>query len=88
MSTRNARRKPSRSPALRTADQAKEWLRTIGLSASQFARDNQLSLDAVKDVLGGRSKANFGSRHDAAVALGMKPNPQIPTVSRQTARRG
>jgi gp16 family phage-associated protein len=88
MSTRNTRRKTSRTPALRTADQAKDWLRANGLSASQFARDNKLSLDAVKDVLGGRSKSNFGSRHDAAVALGMKPNPQIPTVSRQKARRG
>lgn len=88
MPTRNVRRKASRTPAVRTADEARQWLRDIGVSASQFARDNDLSLDAVKDVLGGRAKGNFGSRHDAAVALGMKPNPQIPTVSRQTARRG
>ena len=44
MSTRSSRRKPRTTP-LRTAEQAREWLRTNGLSASQFARDKGLSLD-------------------------------------------
>ena len=59
-----------------------------GLSASQFARDKGLSLDAVKEVLNGRSKANFGKAHAAAVALGMKPNPEITTLSHKVTRRG
>lgn len=87
MSTRSSRRKPRTIP-LRTAEQAREWLRTNGLSASQFARDKGLSLDAVKEVLNGRSKANFGKAHAAAVALGMKPNPEITTLSHKVTRRG
>ena len=87
MSTRSSRRK-SRTTPLRTAEQAREWLRTNGLSASQFARDKGLSLDAVKEVLNGRSKANFGKAHAAAVALGMKPNPEITTLSHKVTRRG
>lgn len=87
MSTRSSRRKPRTTP-LRTAEQAREWLRTNGLSASQFARDKGLSLDAVKEVLNGRSKANFGKAHAAAVALGMKPNPEITTLSHEVTRRG
>ncbi len=87
MSTRSSRRKPRTTP-LRTAEQAREWLRTNGLSASQFARDKGLSLDAVKEVLNGRSKANFGKAHAAAVALGMKPNPEITTLSHKVTRRG
>ena len=87
MSTRSSRRKPRATP-LRTAEQAREWLRSNGLSASQFARDKGLSLDAVKEVLNGRSKANFGKAHAAAVALGMKPNPEIATLSHKVTRRG
>ena len=87
MSTRSSRRKPRTTP-LRTAEQAREWLRSNGLSASQFARDKGLSLDAVKEVLNGRSKANFGKAHAAAVALGMKPNPEITTLSHKVTRRG
>ena len=87
MSTRKIRRKPRPIP-LRTAEQAREWLRTNGVSASQFARDKGLSLDAVKEVLNGRSKANFGKAHAAAVALGMKPTPEITTLSHKVTRRG
>ena len=85
MPTRTIRRKPRTIP-LRTADEARQWLRTNGVSASQFARDKGLSLDAVKEVLNGRSKANFGKAHDAAVALGMKPNPEITTLSHKITR--
>jgi gp16 family phage-associated protein len=85
MSTRQIRRKPRPTP-LRTAEQAREWLRTNGVSASQFARDKGLSLDAVKEVLNGRSKANFGKAHAAAVALGMKPTPEIATLSHKVTR--
>lgn len=85
MSTRQIRRKPRTAP-LRTADEARQWLRNNGVSASQFARDHGLSLDAVKEVLNGRSKANFGKAHDAAVALGMKRNPEITTLSHKLTR--
>ncbi len=61
-------------------------MRTNGVSAYQLARDKGLSLDAVKEVLNKRSKANFGKAHDAAVALGMKPSPQIPTLSPKVTR--
>ncbi|KAF1719789.1 DNA-binding protein [Pseudoxanthomonas wuyuanensis] len=85
MSDRKARRKAS---PLRTAEQARAWLRDNGISAAQFARDHNLSLDAVKEVLLGRSKANYGKAHLAAVALGIKRNPQIPTLSPKSTRTG
>lgn len=86
MTPRNSRRATLRKPQLRTAAQARQWLRDNGLSAAQFARDNGLSHHAVKEVLNNRSKANFGQCHLAAVALGMKRNPQNNTVSPKTAR--
>jgi gp16 family phage-associated protein len=88
MSTRNLRRKTKRPAPLRTPEQARQWLRDNGISASEFARQNNLSLDAVKDVLGGRSKANIGKAHLAAVALGIKRNPEIPALSPKSTRCG
>lgn len=86
MSAHTIRRTP-RSIPLRTAEEARQWLRTNGVSASQFARDNGLSLDAVKEVLNGRSKANFGKAHDAAVALGIKRSPEITTMPHKITRQ-
>lgn len=77
--------KPKTLP-LRTAEQARQWLTDQGITATQFARDNKLSIDAVKEVLCGRSKAKFGKSHAAAIALGMKTNPRIATLSRKPPR--
>ncbi len=86
MSTTSISSGKQKTPPLRTAEEARQWLNDQGITATQFARDNKLSIDAVKEVLNGRSKANFGKSHAAAVALGMKPNPRIAALSRKATR--
>ncbi len=86
MSKSNSRCKPAPEAPLRTAEQARDWLLEQGVTATQFARENGLSLDSVKDLLLGRSKARSGKGHAAAVALGMKRNPRIHALSRQAPR--
>lgn len=86
MSNRSKTSKPHPLPPLRTKEQAREWLLEQGLTLTQFARDNGLTLDSVRDVLIGRSKARTGNAHAAAVALGIKRNPLKPAESRERPR--
>jgi gp16 family phage-associated protein len=51
---------------------AKAQLRRQGKTISQFASENGLPYQAVRDVLAGRSVGNFGKAHEAAVKLGIK----------------
>ena len=86
MPTNKNRRNPEQPAKLRTHNQARAWLVEQGITATQVARDNGLSVDAVKDLLLDRSTGRSGKAHDAAVALGMKRNPQMPAQSRATPR--
>lgn len=57
---------------LRTHDEAKEYLRSQGLTAAAWARANGFPVRVVQEVLRDRAKGNYGVAHDVAVALGIK----------------
>jgi len=76
---------------LRTPAQARQHLRDNGITVVEFARQNGLDRHAVNDALRGVGKGNFGKSHEAAVALGIKRDPNSctnPPTSRQTPTRG
>ncbi|MCF3502451.1 DNA-binding protein [Stenotrophomonas maltophilia] len=79
-------------PKLRTPEEARQHLRDMGITVVAFARQNNLDRHSVNDALRGVGKGNFGKSHDAAVALGIKRDPNsctVPATSRQSpAARG
>lgn len=79
----NAKR---RTTALRTAEQARQWLIDNGLSVTAFAEKHGLDRNAVNNALRSTSKCRIGKTHDAAVALGMKAAPDSHTESPKSAR--
>lgn len=81
----NAKRRTT-APALRTKEQARQWLIDNGLSVTAFAEANGLSRHAVNNALRSSSKCRIGKTHDAAVALGMKAAPDSHTDSQRTTR--
>lgn len=79
----NAKR---RTTALRTAEQARQWLIDNGLSVTAFAEKHGLDRNAVNNALRSTSKCRIGKTHDAAVALGMKAAPDSHTDSPVSTR--
>lgn len=59
-------------PVLRTAEQAREWLRSQKMTVTAFAEFHHLSKHAIYKVLDGKHIGTRGAAHKAAVALGMK----------------
>ncbi|MBH1633676.1 DNA-binding protein [Stenotrophomonas maltophilia] len=71
---------------LRTPEEARQFLRDNGITVVEFARQNGLDRHAVNDALRGVGKGNFGKSHQAAIALGIKRDPDSctePANSRQ-----
>ena len=64
---------------LRTHDEAKEYLRSQGLTAAAWARANGFPVRVVQEVLRDRAKGNYGVAHNVAVALGIKAGEMIAT---------
>ena len=60
----------------KTPKTAKAWFRRHGICVAYWADELGLSRWAVKDALRGKNKGNRGAAHNAAVALGLKPNPE------------
>lgn len=50
-------------------------LRAYGVNLRAWCRERNLPYYTVRDVLHGKSKAVRGKAHQAAVALGLKPDP-------------
>jgi gp16 family phage-associated protein len=76
---------------LRTPEEARQFLRDNGITVVEFARQNGLDRHAVNDALRGVGKGNFGKSHQAAIALGIKRDPDSctkPANSRQKPTRG
>lgn len=76
---------------LRTPEEARQFLRDNGITVVEFARQNGLDRHAVNDALRGVGKGNFGKSHQAAVALGIKRDPNSctkPANSRQKPTPG
>ncbi|WP_367278468.1 hypothetical protein [uncultured Amaricoccus sp.] len=51
---------------------ARERLRREGVTVADWAKRNRFPLHAVRAVLYGRNKGNYGQAHGIAVALGVK----------------
>jgi len=62
--------------AVRTPEQAREWIKANGINITTFAQEHGISRFAVVDVLRGHRKGLRGDSHRAAIALGMKRNPK------------
>lgn len=52
------------------------WFRANGVTISHWSREHGFSYDVVKELLYGRNKGVRGESHRAAVALGLKPDPE------------
>lgn len=63
---------------IRSPKQAKQWLRRQGKTVRAFCREHGLDEQAAYEVLSGRQTGHFGKAHQAAVALGIKPDPDNP----------
>ncbi|MGB9669933.1 MAG: DNA-binding protein [Halothiobacillaceae bacterium] len=65
-------------PNLRTPEQARDWLDSLGKTVTEFAAENQLDLFTTYQVLAGTKKGRRGKAHQAAVALGIKQGVVAP----------
>ena len=57
---------------LRTGAEAHAWLIYQGITVSEWARENNVPSNLVRDVMAGRKKCLRGMSHNIAVLLGMK----------------
>lgn len=57
---------------MKTPEQAKQNLRSQGITVAEFAKTHDFPAHAVYKVLNGQYKAHYGQAHDIAVALGLK----------------
>jgi gp16 family phage-associated protein len=83
---KGSRKPPSAAPLPypQTTVTAKAWFVRHGVCKAQWARDMGLDRMVVVDLLRGRLKGLRGQAHNAAVALGLKADPEIES-SRQVA---
>lgn len=58
---------------LQTPHQARKQLRQRGVTITQWAAENGYSREAVYRVLNGVTKGHYGTAHEIAVKLGLKP---------------
>jgi len=92
MQTKQRATKPKTTPRvrkskLRTPKEARQWLRDNGITVTAFAEQNDLCRHALNDALRGLGKGNFGKSHAAAVALGIKHDPNSCTKPSKPARK-
>lgn len=55
---------------------AREELEAKGTNLRELCAKNDIDYQAARDVLRGKSKGRRGKAHNAAVFLGIKPNPK------------
>ena len=79
MKATQRKQRPQNDQPLRTKEEARQWLRDHGVSVAAFAREHNVSRNAVNDALRGVGKGGSGQSHQAAVALGMKRAPNSGT---------
>lgn len=63
-----------------TPEQVKAELQSLGITITQWAKENGYSRNEVYRVLNGQSKAKYGKSHEIAVKLGLKPNIELSSV--------
>lgn len=65
---------------LKTPAKVKAEFVEAGISQAEWARTHRVSLQAVKDVLRGKSTGTRGEAHRVAVALGLKHGVTVASV--------
>lgn len=65
------------------SEEIKSEFQVQGVSIAAWARARAFDPRLVYAVLGGKNKASRGKSHQIAIALGMKPGPQITERTRQ-----
>jgi len=58
-----------------TPKEARLWFQRFGICISEWCKTHGLDHGAVTDLLREKSKGTRGKSHKAAVALGLKENP-------------
>lgn len=66
-----------------TPAQVRERLRSQGKTLTEWAAERGYRRQEVYRVMGGQSKANFGTGHEIAVALGLKVPNEEPSTQAQ-----
>lgn len=63
-------------PRFKNPTECHAWFRAHGINVSQWCRERNLSRQVVVDLLRSKRKGYRGEAHRAAVALGLKANPE------------
>jgi gp16 family phage-associated protein len=63
-------------PRFKDTTECHAWFRAQGINVSQWCRERKLSRQVVVDLLRGKRKGYRGEAHRAAVALGLKSDPE------------
>ncbi|MDU8925450.1 DNA-binding protein [Aggregatibacter aphrophilus] len=63
-------------PYPQTVESAHQYFIIHGINRSEWCRAMGLKVQTVTDILRGKGKGTWGEAHLAAVALGMKKQPQ------------
>ncbi|MFA5825720.1 MAG: hypothetical protein WC825_07075 [Gallionellaceae bacterium] len=64
--------KPSANALLKK----REELAAHGINLREFCEAKEISYQAAREILCGKASGRRGNTHRAAVALGLKPNPE------------
>lgn len=72
-------------PVVGAREAVRANLEANGVSIAQWARSNKFSRQVVSDLLFGRVQGKRGEAHRAAVALGLKADPQRTSLANGTA---
>ena len=68
--------KPIPEPRFADPGECHAWFRAQGINVSQWCRERNINRQVVVDLLRGKRRGYRGEAHRAAVALGLKPNPE------------
>jgi gp16 family phage-associated protein len=63
---------------IKSIEQVREEFRDAGMTQAQWCIANGFSLNAMREVMNGRSLCAYGEAHRIAVALGLKEGKIIP----------
>lgn len=63
--------------SVRTCQEVHAWLERHGVTAAQWARANGFEPTVVYSLLNGRTRGRHGQAYAAAIALGLKPRPEV-----------
>lgn len=66
----------TRVPYPQTPKTAAAWVKAHGVAVADLARHNGLPRLVLVDLLRGRLRGHRGQAHNAAIVLGLKPEPE------------